>query len=83
MFNLLNAYAHFDPEIKYCQGMNLIAAWILKFMREFKPKGQDGNLVSNPRSQTEDESKTPKSLKDSEELCYNEVDSFFVFVHVM
>lgn len=34
LYNVLNAYAHFDPEIKYCQGMNIVFAWVLKFMRK-------------------------------------------------
>ena len=28
----MNAYAHYDPEIQYCQGMNIVMSWILKFM---------------------------------------------------
>ena len=30
LFNLMNAYAHYDTEIEYCQGMNVVMAWILK-----------------------------------------------------
>lgn len=30
LFNILNAYALFDPEIGYSQGLNFIAAMILK-----------------------------------------------------
>lgn len=33
MYNVLNAYAHLDPEIGYCQGMNIVVSWILKFLR--------------------------------------------------
>jgi len=32
LFNVLNAYAHFDPEIGYCQGLNFIAALLIKVM---------------------------------------------------
>jgi hypothetical protein len=39
LFNVLSAYAHFDPEINYCQGMNLIASWLLKFLQEPTNKG--------------------------------------------
>ena len=35
LYNVLNAYAHLDPEIGYCQGMNIVVSWILKFMRYF------------------------------------------------
>ena len=35
LYNVLNAYASFDPEIGYCQGMNIVVSWILKFMRYF------------------------------------------------
>ena len=38
LYNVLNAYAHIDPEIGYCQGMNIVASWILKFMRYFDPE---------------------------------------------
>ena len=34
MFNVLNAYSNYDPEIKYAQGMNIVVSWILKFTRE-------------------------------------------------
>jgi hypothetical protein len=33
LFNVLNAYANFDSEIGYSQGMNIVGSWILKFMR--------------------------------------------------
>ncbi len=32
LYNVLYAYAHFDPGIGYCQGMNVIASWLLKFL---------------------------------------------------
>lgn len=31
LFNVLSAYGHYDPEVGYCQGMNIISAWILKY----------------------------------------------------
>jgi hypothetical protein len=31
LFNVLMAYGHYDPEVSYCQGMNIITAWILKY----------------------------------------------------
>ena len=34
LYNVLSAYGHFDPEVGYCQGMNIVAAWILKYMQE-------------------------------------------------
>ena len=37
LFNVLNAYANFDSEIGYSQGMNIVVSWILKFMREVDP----------------------------------------------
>lgn len=33
LFNVLTAYSHFDPEIGYCQGMNIMCSWILKHTR--------------------------------------------------
>lgn len=37
LFNVLNAYANFDTEIGYSQGMNIVVSWILKFMRDVQP----------------------------------------------
>lgn len=33
LFNVLNAYAMYDPEISYCQGMNFIVALLLKHLK--------------------------------------------------
>lgn len=37
LFNVLKAYAHFDWECNYCQGMNFIVSWLLKFLQEPDP----------------------------------------------
>mmetsp|Transcript_39641 Transcript_39641/g.60697 ORF Transcript_39641/g.60697 Transcript_39641/m.60697 type:complete len:212 (+) Transcript_39641:2519-3154(+) len=42
LYNVLNAYAHFDPEVGYCQGMNIITSWLLKFLKDVKDKCVDG-----------------------------------------
>ena len=42
LYNVLKAYAIFDPVINYGQGMNILAAMILKNMRYMDSKG---NLV--------------------------------------
>lgn len=47
LFNVLNAYANFDKEIGYVQGMNIIASWLLKHLQESK---KNGNTVINGRS---------------------------------
>lgn len=39
LFNVLMAYAHFDPEVSYCQGMNLLASWILKYTQQVNSRG--------------------------------------------
>ena len=31
LYNVLMAYGLFDKEVGYCQGMNIVASWILKF----------------------------------------------------
>jgi hypothetical protein len=31
LFNVLIAYGYFDQEVGYCQAMNIITAWILKY----------------------------------------------------
>lgn len=33
---MLNAYANYDTEIGYVQGMNIIASWLLKHLQESK-----------------------------------------------
>ena len=33
LFNILNAYAFFDKEVGYGQGMNMIASYLLNFTR--------------------------------------------------
>ena len=43
LYNVLNAYAMYDKEIGYCQGMNIITAWLLKFTQEVV-EGDDGEL---------------------------------------
>jgi|TARA_B110001450_G_C17421856_1_gene400180 hypothetical protein len=55
LFNVLNAYANYDTEIGYSQGMNIVGSWILKFMR----KEINGELV------------------------YDEMNAFYVLVHIM
>lgn len=57
LFNVLNAYANYDKEIEYSQGMNIVVSWILKFMR-----------VNDPKSKS---------------VVYDEVNSFFIMVHIM
>ena len=34
LFHVLKAYAMFDPEISYCQGMNFIVALLLKYLND-------------------------------------------------
>ena len=36
LYNVLNAYAHYDSEVGYCQGMNIITSWLLKFLKDRK-----------------------------------------------
>lgn len=37
LYNVLIAYANFDPEVNYCQGMNMVAFWLLKHL-DYKEK---------------------------------------------
>ena len=62
VFNLMNAYAHYDPEIEYCQGINVVMSWILKFTRT-----ESGKCT----------------IDGHKELAYNEVDAFYIFVHIV
>lgn len=57
LFNVLNAYANYDTEILYSQGMNIVVSWILKFMRVYDSK--------------------------SKQVVYDEVNSFFIMIHIM
>ena len=34
LYNVLNAYAQYDPEINYCQGMNFLVALLLKHLED-------------------------------------------------
>lgn len=36
LFNVLNAYANYDKDVGYVQGMNIIASWLLKHLQESK-----------------------------------------------
>jgi hypothetical protein len=40
LFNVLIAYVHFDPEVKYCQGMNFVVGRLLKYTQQVNKKGQ-------------------------------------------
>ena len=57
LFNVLNAYANYDTEILYSQGMNIVVSWILKFMRVYDSK--------------------------SKQVVYDEVNSFYILLHIM
>jgi hypothetical protein len=48
LFNVLMAYAHYDPEVSYCQGMNIITAWILKYTQSPIPQGNELNSYGLP-----------------------------------
>lgn len=96
LFNVLNAYANYDKEIGYVQGMNIIASWLLKHLQESKNneytlinEHSDFVYQNGYKSQgeeiPEDEQKDLDELFDSEkrELVYNEVDAFYCLVHIM
>ena len=34
LFNILNAYAHYDPDVGYCQGMNCLVFFIIQSMQK-------------------------------------------------
>jgi hypothetical protein len=36
LYNILIAYGQYDKEIGYCQGMNIVASWILKYTQDLK-----------------------------------------------
>ena len=33
LYNVLKAYAHYDPEVGYCQGMNYVVAMLIKYIK--------------------------------------------------
>jgi hypothetical protein len=35
LWNVLVAYGTYDREVEYCQGMNIVAAWLLKYYQDF------------------------------------------------
>jgi hypothetical protein len=34
LYNVLKAYAHYDPKVGYCQGMNYVVAMLLKYIED-------------------------------------------------
>lgn len=36
LFNVLMAYGIYDKEVGYCQGMNIVASWILKYTQDLE-----------------------------------------------
>jgi hypothetical protein len=48
---VLSAYGYYDPEVGYCQGMNIVTVWILKYTQEriekYNKYGLDTNLEYN------------------------------------
>lgn len=57
LFNILNAYAHYDPDVGYCQGMNCLVFFILQSMQKLEFENMHEK--------------------------YNELDCFFILVHIM
>ena len=54
LYNVLSAYGFYDEEVGYCQGMNIVAAWLLKYYQEkidnengFNSYGLETNLDYN------------------------------------
>ena len=47
LFNVLIAYGFFDEEVGYCQGMNIVTAWILKYTQD-KTDGGELNSYGLP-----------------------------------
>uniref|UniRef100_A0A7S3FVU5 Rab-GAP TBC domain-containing protein n=1 Tax=Strombidium rassoulzadegani TaxID=1082188 RepID=A0A7S3FVU5_9SPIT len=44
LYNVLFAYSTFDPPVGYCQGMNMIVSWLLKFLREYREQSPEESL---------------------------------------
>jgi hypothetical protein len=36
LYNVLIAYGMYDKEVGYCQGMNIVASWILKYTQDLE-----------------------------------------------
>jgi hypothetical protein len=36
LYNVLRAYANYDPEIGYAQGMGIVISWLLRHTRNYK-----------------------------------------------
>lgn len=48
LYNVLMAYGYFDQEVGYCQGMNIITAWILKYYQDKTEKTSSLNSYGLP-----------------------------------
>ena len=69
LFNILVAYANFDREAGYGQGLNFVAAFILLNTKVINPEGsQFGHL---------------RKTGDTDEEEFDEVTAFFILVYVM
>ena len=63
LYNVLNAYAHYDPEVGYCQGMNIIVSWLLKFLKELK--------INCDNADERTEAAPSKNYQDEDPVCCN------------
>ena len=73
LFNVLNAYAHYDPEVSYGQGMNYVTANILAYMQ--LTQRRDESLFPVDQKQY--------SLTQDESWPFDEVDAFYMLVYIM
>lgn len=73
LFNVLNAYAHYDPEVAYGQGMNYVTANILTYMQF--ATNNDLDLFSNQTSQV------PEANRST--WPFDEMNSFYMLIYLM
>ena len=73
LFNVLNAYAHYDPEVAYGQGMNYVTANILAYTQHAELKSP--KIMGNQR--------TMDVIVNEESWPFDEVTAFYILVFIM
>ena len=70
---MLNAYAHYDPDCAYGQGMNYVTANILTYTQH--AGSRSARIIGQER--------TTESIVNEESWPFDEINSFYILVFLM
>ena len=79
LYNVLKAYAFYDKECGFSQGMPFIVNWILKYTRTLRVVKNESYKKELDEDGERNNNKGPYYI----DFEYNEVDAFLIFVHIM